>query len=364
MKWCSPLFRLRALSRLLACFQARNWISTPPARTVDRTQEVGREVRNGKVREHEVPAVADKARSVGFDTFCPGFSPSLFAPLPGDDAAGADRHETTFMAGLARLRRHVDDASTTALEQPFEGLAAVAPKAEGQRDARQPPRPASFNFNELRQGEVAHVPEHEIVFPHHRDELLADGLVLLGGGLEGVRGDLSGEQVVGEVELHPGGTAVPVAMGGEGPRVGLGQGLNRGVLHEDATDHAQSSVGKTRGKPLPEETVHHPGEKGGGRFREAPVDRLAADGRAAALRQTHGNLIVRGETGGHRTAEGLKEGRGVHFGRLADHKTGFPCESVEIGENEERGVGRRDSLHRKPAGSLAKSRGNLLKLGI
>lgn len=116
-------------------------------------------------------------------------------------------------------------------EQPFEGSAGLAPKSERERHARQPPGSTAFDFNELSKREAAHVTRHEVVLPHHRDELFADGLVLLGGGLESVGDHLPAEQVVGEVELHSGGAAVPVAMGGEGCGVGFGQSLDRGVLH-------------------------------------------------------------------------------------------------------------------------------------
>ena len=299
---------------MLAWFPGAELDFHSPARPVNRTQQVWREILDREVREHEVPAVADQACGVCFAPFCLGLFPSLFASLAGDDTTGTYRHETTALFRLARLYRQIDDVSAVALEQPFKGLAGVATEAEGERGARQPPSSTAFDFNEFRKREVTHVPEHEVVFPNHRDELLADGLVLLGGGLEGVGGHLSAEQVVGEIELHSGGAAVSVAMGGEGCGVGFGHGLDRGVLHQNAADQTKVFVGKARRKTLPEEPVHHPGEESRGRLREASADRLAADGLPGSPRQSHRDLVVGGEPRSHRAGESLEEGRGVHFG--------------------------------------------------
>ena len=173
---------------------------------------------------------------------------------------------------------------------------------------------ASQSYRTPYRDQVSHVPEHEIVLPHHRDKLFSDGLVLFGGRLEGMGGDLPAEQVVGEIELHSGGAAVSVAVGGEGCGVGLGQGLNRRVLHQNAADPAKALPGKVRGKTLPEEPMRHSGEECRGCFREASVDRLAADGQAGSPGQSHRDLVVGGESRGHRGGEGLEEGRRVHFG--------------------------------------------------
>lgn len=259
----------------------------------------------------------------------------------------------------ARLHGHVDDVSAMALEQPFKGFAALGSKAEGERHARQPPGSTAFDFNELRKGEATHVPEREVVLPHHRDKLFSDGLVLLGGRLEGVGDDLPGEQVAGEVDLHPGGAPVAVAVGGKQLGVGLGHGLDRGVLHGNAPERAGISAGKARANALPEEPAQHCGEELRGRLGEAIVDRLAGDGHSGSPRKPHGDLVAGGEPGGHRSGEGSQEDRRVHLGRFADHEKGFPCECVEVGEDEKRGVGRRSSLHGNACRLSRKAKGKL-----
>lgn len=96
---------LPAGTRLFSGWLSRCARFHAPTSPVDRTQLVGREVRDGEVRKHKVPAVADQAHGVGFDTFCLGFFPSLFPSLFSDRAAGAYRHEATTLLRLARFHR-------------------------------------------------------------------------------------------------------------------------------------------------------------------------------------------------------------------------------------------------------------------
>ena len=67
--------------------------------------------------------------------------------------------------------------------------------------------------------------QHQIAPPDLRDEFAADGLVLGGGGVQRVGDDGAGEEVGGEVDLHPGGRTVVIAVGGKVPSVGLGNHL-------------------------------------------------------------------------------------------------------------------------------------------
>ena len=112
-----------------------------------------------------------------------------------------------------------------ALEQPFKGLSGLASKAKGEGKTRQPIGSKSFYFNELIKREVTRITKCEIVLLPYHDELLANGFVLLGSRLEGVGSDFSGEQVVGEIELYSGATAMPIAMSREGFGIGLWHGF-------------------------------------------------------------------------------------------------------------------------------------------
>ena|GEM_PF-4696729 len=126
----------------------------------------------------------DHTRGIGFDTFCPGLFSALFTALAGHHSTGPCGHETTTFTRCPRLYRQIDNVSPMALEQLFKNLAGFGLKAGSERAARQQKRSTAFYFIEFGNEEVSHIPQHEVVLSHHRDEFFADGLVLFRSGME------------------------------------------------------------------------------------------------------------------------------------------------------------------------------------
>ena len=126
----------------------------PPARPIDRTQLVGRKILTGKVRKHEVPTVADQADRVRLAPFGQGIFSALFTAFASDRSTGPYGHKTTTLTHVTRFHRQIDHVSAVVLEKPFKSLPGVDSNAKGEREARQPIGPTTFNFNEFRKGKV------------------------------------------------------------------------------------------------------------------------------------------------------------------------------------------------------------------
>src|SRR5690606_34945503 len=145
-----------------------------PARAIDRRKLLHRRLIRGQVGEHEVPAVPHHAVRTGFDTALPGF----LAPL---GVAGGDHrrfrpygHQTA----LPALRTHggfeIEDVPAKAFEVVFEAAALLEYDVGRKWQAGEPESSAPFDLVELREAEVAHVPQDEIARANFGDEVLAD----------------------------------------------------------------------------------------------------------------------------------------------------------------------------------------------
>ncbi len=251
-----------------------------------------REVFDGKVGDHKVPTVTNQPLGIWFDTFCLGLFSALFASLASHRSACPYGHKTTTFTRFTRHDLKIDDIPAMATEMFFECFAGCTSKAQGERHPRQPKCFTAFYLNEFRKGKIHHIPEHEIVLPNDGEKFLAYVFVLFSGAMERMGTHLRGKQIVRKIDFHPGGAAMSVATGGKDSGIGFWHGLDRRILHQNAADDTEIFGRKARGKTLPEESMNHPGEEGGGRLRKASEDRLTADIFPASLRQSDGDLIV------------------------------------------------------------------------
>jgi len=182
-----------------------------------------------------MPAVAEQSDRVGFDAFGGGFLATHLTSLPGHFSGGPHGHQSISFALCSGLDADVEDPSPVPAKHGFDSFARLGEHAQGQGDSCESKFLKSFYFTELCQGEVARVPQHEVVFQQLDEELASDSFVLFGRAVKGMGDHDAGEEIVAEIDLHSGGAAMSVTTGREDRGVGFGHGLDRGVLHQ--ADH-------------------------------------------------------------------------------------------------------------------------------
>ena len=142
--------------------------------------------------------------------------------------------------------------------------------------------------------------------------------------------DGAGEQVVGEIDLHTGGDAVVVAVGGKALRVGLGHDMAAGILKNDAQDRGGLKHRGGRLEALHHEIAEDGHHKGGGPDVEALMKRLAEHRGGNAVLEIADDLIEGGHPGGDGTQQRLKESTRAELRRFADDQAGLSCEEIKV----------------------------------
>ncbi len=108
----------------------------------------------------------------------------------------------------------VDQLAEVLISVPVPSLNSCAANAEDESAAMrgsntaQPAGGERFNEAEVFQDEVSHVPQHQIAGKDVLRQIVADGFVLLGAGVELMIDNVAVEQIEGEVHFAAGGFAV------------------------------------------------------------------------------------------------------------------------------------------------------------
>lgn len=258
-----------------------------------------------QVGQHDVPPVPDQGFLAGLFSLDTGFLTTLSPTSSCDRLLGPDGNEPTFFTLSTDGGLKIENVVFRGFEELFQSFAAFQRDVRGEWKSGQPPRIELFNDAEFLDDKISHVAQDKVPGFDFQEGFLADELILLSCWLEAVGDDLPGDQIVGEVDFHPGGGSVMVAVGGEIFGIGFGHDLGRGILDDEAFDRAvfQNLPGGL--VALTRKVAENAKQEGGGFVAETLMHGLDRHGNGDAIFEVVGNLVQRGEAGDYGFEKGL-----------------------------------------------------------
>lgn len=206
------------------------------------------ELLSGDVCRDEMPLAA---QALGF---AQGATFGFFTCFPegsfGNGFAGTNRDKPGSMLLFAKSDVEIEMVSDVAFEEVFDGGSIFVTDGEIGSNAAEPVGSLALDEQKFGEDKIAAISQDEISFTHQINEVFPKITVLFGRSMKAGKNGVPMQKVNGEIDLHPCGDALTIAVGREVAVVSFGEFLLGGVLDEDAVKKAFETR-NLRGAALP-----------------------------------------------------------------------------------------------------------------